>query len=49
MTKNNSAAIYKIDDEIMSFIGSNILSGFTAASMILFCVFRVGLVEKACY
>ncbi|PWU81829.1 MAG: hypothetical protein DLM72_04990 [Candidatus Nitrosopolaris wilkensis] len=26
MTKNNTAAIYKIDDEIMSWIGSNILA-----------------------
>jgi len=30
MTKNNSAAIYKIDDEIMSFIASNMLSVFAS-------------------
>jgi hypothetical protein len=38
MTKNNTAAIYKIDDEIMSCIGSNMLSGVRCCLKLFYSV-----------
>jgi len=43
MTKNNTAAIYKIDDEIMSLYRlQHIISVSLLPEMILFYVFQVG-------
>jgi hypothetical protein len=50
VTKNNTAAVYKIDDEMKSMYWLQHIIGVSLLpEMILFYAFRLAKVEKACY